>query len=429
MDADLEMVDRGRVARGGLVPAEDLESDGIGRPHVTRQNNCFWILLISLTLAMAIFVVGTVYLGPGESPVTENEFTPESGIVGSDSKEKLQTGFVSIASSNKHHEDTALEKWMKEHGVGGGEVTAASNRTHVTVNHGIHGHSKVTSPGVKPHAGGGSIHSQIRTSSQPTQAPNTAPASGSGDATPPSTSPEVAAWLAAPVTLGDGIMYEVVDQLVHDNKAFTEGLAYVNGLVYESTGLNGHSSVRTLDPDTGKGLELFPMSSKYFGEGLCYMNGKFIQLTYKSQTGFIYDANDLSKYPETFTYSSTTNEGYGLTFDAEKQELIESDGSEYLHFWDPQTFQQLRKVKVVRQDGTAAKRMNELEWWRGRVLANVWFEDVILVINPVTGVVEKEYGKSIGMESVSVAIFFVCFFSCVCVTMPLNRLFNAMAGK
>jgi glutamine cyclotransferase len=412
MDVDLEMVDTSRVARGGVVPAEDFgESDGIGRPYVQRQNNCFWVLLVSFSLAMAIFVVGTVYLGPGESPVTENEFSPESGIVGSDSKEKLQTGFASIASKNKHHENTALEKWMKEHGVGGGAVTAGANGTHVTVNHGIHGHSKVTAQGGKSHA---VSHSQTSTSSQPTQAPNTAgdasqnsgdntPPSGSGDNAPPDTSPEVAAWLATRVTKGDGIMYEVVDQLVHDNKAFTEGLSYVNGLIYESTGLNGHSSVRTLDPDTGHGVQLFPVSKKYFGEGLTYANGKFYQLTYKSQTGFIYDAADLSKDPEKFTYSSTTNEGYGLTFDAGKQEFIESDGSEYLHFWDPQSFQELRKVKVVRQDGTPALRMNELEWWRGRVLANVWFEDVILVIDPVTGVVEKEYGKSIGLELVSAA--------------------------
>jgi glutamine cyclotransferase len=400
MDVDLEMVDTSRVARSGVVPADDLESDWIGRPQVQRQNNCFWVLLVSFTLAMTVFVVGTVYLGPGESPVTENEFSPESGIVGSDSKEKLQTGFVSIASGNKHHESTAMEKWMKEQGVGGGEVTARGNRTHVNINHGIHGHSKVTTPGVKSHA-----HSDTSTSTGTTQTPNTAgdssqnsgdnaPPSGSGNNAPPSTSPDVAAWLATTVTKGDGIMYEIVGQLVHDNKAFIEGLTYVNGLIYESTGLYGHSSVRTLDPETGHGVQLFPVSKKYFGEGLAYANGKFYQLTYKSQIGFIYDAADLSKDPQKFNYSSTTNEGYGLTFDAGKQEFIESDGSEYLHFWDPQTFQELRKVKVVRQDGTAALRMNELEWWRGRILANVWFEDVILVIDPVTGVVEKEYGRS-----------------------------------
>jgi glutamine cyclotransferase len=181
--------------------------------------------------------------------------------------------------------------------------------------------------------------------------------------------------------------------------------------VYESTGLNGASSIRTLDPDTGKGIDLYPISSKYFGEGLCFVDGKFIQLTYKAQTGFIYDATNLTKDPDTFNYSSTTNEGWGLTYNTEKQELIESDGSEYLHIWDPKTFQQLRKVKVTRQSGKAAMRINELEYWRGRVLANVWFEDVILVIDQDTGVVEKEYGKSLGMESVVVAIFVICFFS------------------
>jgi glutamine cyclotransferase len=209
-----------------------------------------------------------------------------------------------------------------------------------------------------------------------------------------STSPKVAAWLATKVTQGDGIKYEIVDQLLHDKKAFTEGLAYVNGLLYESNGLNGQSNIRTLDPATGEVVQSFPIDAKYFGEGLTFVNGKLIQLTYKSKTGFIYDATDLTKEPETFTYSSTTNEGWGLTFDAGKQELIESDGSEYLHFWDPQTFHELRKVKVVQQNGAAVKRINELEWWRGRVLANVWYQDVILVINPVTGVVEKEYGKS-----------------------------------
>jgi glutamine cyclotransferase len=226
-------------------------------------------------------------------------------------------------------------------------------------------------------------------------------------------SPKVASWLATPVTKGDGIKYEIVDQLVHDNNAFTEGLAYANGLLYESNGLNGESNIRTLDPATGEVVQSFPIDAKYFGEGLTYANGKFIQLTYKSMTGFIYDATDLTKEPETFTYSSTTNEGWGLTFDAGKQELVESDGSEYLHFWDPQTFQELRKVKVVHQDGKAVRRINELEWWRGRVLANVWYEDVILVIDPATGVVEKEYGKSPSIESVVVAVFDVCFCSCV----------------
>jgi glutamine cyclotransferase len=182
-------------------------------------------------------------------------------------------------------------------------------------------------------------------------------------------------------------------------------------------------------------VNLYPLSSKYFGEGLCYVDGKFIQLTYKAKTGFIYDAYDLEKIPATFTYSSTTNEGWGLTYDKRRQELIESDGSEYLHFWDPRTFntsgdiQELRKVKVTRQDGSAAKNINELEWWMGRVVANVWYQDVILVINPATGVVEKEYGKFLGIGSQCRCrhLCLLAFSHFVCVTIHLNRLFNAMA--
>jgi hypothetical protein len=223
MDVELEMVDRGQVARGGLVPAEDLEGDGImGLPYVRRQNSCFLVLLVSFTLAMAIFVVGTVYLAPGENAITENEFAPGSGTVGSDSQEKMQQAFVSIAN-NKDHKDSGLEKWMKEHGVGGGEVTAGVNGTKLNIQHSSHGHSKVTAQGVKSHAihnpntaGGAAQNSGTESSGG-----DNAPPSASGDNAPPGISPEVAAWLATPVTLGDGVMYEIVDQLVHDNTAFT----------------------------------------------------------------------------------------------------------------------------------------------------------------------------------------------------------------
>jgi glutamine cyclotransferase len=174
----------------------------------------------------------------------------------------------------------------------------------------------------------------------------------------------------------------------------SEGLAYSNGVFYESTGLNGQSSIRTLNPLTGEKIQSYPIDSQYFGEGLTAVDDKLIQLTYQKQVGFVYDAADLTKTPDTFTFSSTLNEGWGLTYDAERKELIMSDGSHYLHFWDPHTFQELRKVPIMRQDGKNARSINELEYWRGRVLANVWYQDVILVINPATGVVEKEYGKS-----------------------------------
>jgi glutamine cyclotransferase len=204
---------------------------------------------------------------------------------------------------------------------------------------------------------------------------------------------KVIKWLASNVSLRDGIKYEVVRQLDHDKESFTEGLCYADGKLYESVGLWKQSALLVLDPQTGSTLERYPMESKYFAEGLTYVNGKLIQLTYKFREGFIYDTNNLAAKPTKFKFNCTTNEGWGLTYDPHKHELIESDGSEFLHFWDPETMVQKRKVSVTRLDGTVANNINELEYWRGRVLANIWYTDILLVINPETGIVEKEYGK------------------------------------
>ena len=116
-----------------------------------------------------------------------------------------------------------------------------------------------------------------------------------------------------------------------------------------------------------------------------------VQITWKSQQGFIYNITDLSEV-DNFHFSTTVNQGWGISWDRCKDELIVTDGSENLHFWDPETMAEKRRISVTRMDGTKAKEMNEIEFWRGRVLANVWHEDVLLVINPETGIVEKEYG-------------------------------------
>lgn len=166
----------------------------------------------------------------------------------------------------------------------------------------------------------------------------------------------------------------------------------IAGKLYESVGLEDQSAVLVLDPDTGKTLETINMESQFFGEGLTYYHGQLIQLTYKALTGFVYDANNLTRTPHQFKYKTTTKEGWGLTYDDHKNELIVSDGSAFLHFWDPTTFEQIRKHQIMRLDGSPAVRINELEFWRGRVVANVWFEHVLLIINPTTGLVEKEYG-------------------------------------
>ena len=174
-----------------------------------------------------------------------------------------------------------------------------------------------------------------------------------------------------------------------------EGLAYFNGSLFESSGMNGNSKVQRLNPHTGKVIESvpFPRGGKYFGEGLTVLNSTLCVLTYKARRGFIFDTKNISAPPEHFEFETTTGEGWGMTYDSSKHELVVSDGSEFLHFWDPETFTLKRKVEVQRQNSKRSNNINELEWWRGRVLANIWYEDVLIVIDPETGIVEKEYGK------------------------------------
>lgn len=158
--------------------------------------------------------------------------------------------------------------------------------------------------------------------------------------------------------------------------------------------------MKVLDPDTGETLQNYPMDPSYFGEGLTYCKGKLIQLTYKKLTGFVYDVNDLSHPLQTFQFSTSTGEGWGITYDEKRDELIVSDGSAFLHFWDPDTFKQKRKHQIMRLNGKPALQINELEWWRDRVVANVWYEHVLLVINPVSGLVEKEYGEYLSTDGI-----------------------------
>lgn len=126
---------------------------------------------------------------------------------------------------------------------------------------------------------------------------------------------------------------------------------------------------------------------------MTYCKDKLIQITWKSQRGFVYNISNLEQIDK-FKFSTTMNEGWGITWDRCNDELIVTDGSQYIHFWDPETLVEKRKLPVTRMDGSPAVNMNEVEYWRGRILANVWYEDVLLVINPTNGVVEKEYDFS-----------------------------------
>lgn len=149
-----------------------------------------------------------------------------------------------------------------------------------------------------------------------------------------------------------------------------------------------------MDPNTLDVLQRVPMDDALFGEGMTYYKDTLVQITWKSQKGFIYNMTTLETI-DRFQFSSTKNQGWGITWNNNcngEDELIMTDGSSFLHIWDPNTMAQKRKIPVIRQNGKKALQLNEIEFWRGRVLANVWYEDVLLVIHPETGQVEKEYG-------------------------------------
>lgn len=172
--------------------------------------------------------------------------------------------------------------------------------------------------------------------------------------------------------------YEIIARFPHDRAAFTEGLAFVDGALYESTGLEGASSLRREDPATGQVQAQFALAPQYFGEGMTVFDGKLFQLTWQSRTGFVYDPGCFCPQT-TFTYDG---EGWGLTHD--DQLLIMSDGTPRIRFLDPRTFAVVRTVDVT-DNGAPVRNLNELEYVRGEIYANVWMTDRIARIDPTTG--------------------------------------------
>lgn len=175
--------------------------------------------------------------------------------------------------------------------------------------------------------------------------------------------------------------YEVVETYPHDPQAFTQGLIFDRGELYESTGLHGESSLRKVDLETGKVLEISELDDRYFGEGMTLWQDKLIQLTWVSKTGFVYDKETFEQI-DTFTYPT---QGWGLTHD--NKELILSDGSNILYFLNPDTFESVRQIEVTESDRPVDK-LNELEFVNGEILANVWMSDRIARIDPETGEVK-----------------------------------------
>lgn len=175
--------------------------------------------------------------------------------------------------------------------------------------------------------------------------------------------------------------YKVVNVYPHDPKAFTQGIFFEEGFLYEGTGLYCKSEIRKIDLRTGRVLKRYSLPDHYFGEGLTAWKDDLIQLTWQGKKGFVY-AKDSFRQIRDFHYQT---EGWGLTHDDKR--LIMSDGSAFLYFLDPETFKQTQRLEVS-DNGSPVTNLNELEYIKGKVYANVWPTDRIAIISPETGIVE-----------------------------------------
>lgn len=176
------------------------------------------------------------------------------------------------------------------------------------------------------------------------------------------------------------ITYRVVASYPHDPQAFTQGLVLINGQLYESTGQYGRSTVRRVHLQSGQIEQSIPLTAKLFGEGLMFWRGRLIQLTWRERLGIIYNAQTFEQLA-TFSYQG---EGWGLTHD--EQHWILSDGTDQLRFLDPETQRVVRRLSI-HADSRPMRWLNELEYIKGAIWANVWRSDDILRIAPDTGAV------------------------------------------
>jgi glutamine cyclotransferase len=179
-----------------------------------------------------------------------------------------------------------------------------------------------------------------------------------------------------PPTLEYG--YRVLNVYPHDPTAFTEGLEYRNGFLYESTGLNGQSSLRRVQLETGQVMQEIAVPQQYFGEGLTVLNQRILQLTWQTQIGFIYNQSTFGMQ-STFSYPG---QGWGLANDG--KQIFMSDGTSQIRFWDPTTLAETQRITVHDRSGPITM-VNELEWVNGMVYANVWMTNNVAIISPSDG--------------------------------------------
>lgn len=191
-------------------------------------------------------------------------------------------------------------------------------------------------------------------------------------------SPKAATRFAGQTDRTPVYTYEVVKTFPHDRRAYTQGLVFHDGMLFESTGQHGASSLRKVELKSGKIKKKIALSREYFGEGLTILNGKIFQLTWTSGKAFVYDLKSFDRV-NGFRYEG---EGWGLTHDG--RHLIKSDGTNELKFLDPETFTVVRRISVT-ENGLPVTYLNELEYIKGEIYANIWQSDRIARIDPVTG--------------------------------------------
>jgi glutamine cyclotransferase len=169
--------------------------------------------------------------------------------------------------------------------------------------------------------------------------------------------------------------YQIVHVYPHDPAAFTQGLQYIDGALYEGTGLNGRSSIRKVKLETGEVLQKHDIKAQYFGEGITIWENDLIELTWQSGIAFVYDRTTFQPR-RSFNY---LGEGWGLTHD--DVNLIMSDGTDRLRLLDPATFAERRRIRVT-AGGLPVRNLNELEFIKGEIFANIWQTDRIARIAP-----------------------------------------------
>ena len=172
--------------------------------------------------------------------------------------------------------------------------------------------------------------------------------------------------------------YKVITSYPHDPYAFTQGLVFEDGFLYEGTGIRGQSSLRKVELESGNILQKRMLPAQFFGEGVTAFGNTIFQLTWQSRIGFVYDQDTFEMVKE-FTYST---EGWGLTHNG--KQLIMSNGTAILSFLDPETLQEVKRLEVYSRDGPVTG-LNELEYIQGEIYANVWQTDYIVRIEPKTG--------------------------------------------